>query len=761
MTSSRHPPLAAPSPLLLVLAIFAIAAVAACGRNNNVVEPLQTPGTLVQGTVRADGGAAIAEAVVTLETIQSGVTASVRRQIDASRRRVASMGATTIDEIRSTVTDAAGHYAFDGVAPGAYLVTATRPHHDAGTARVQVPASAVSIAVNIVLTPTGSFYGTATLENATNHQSTVVYVEGTSFVAVTNPAGVYTIGGVPVGTWTVRATHAGYLDSSAVGTITAAGDSIALAPMLLKLDSNIPPVAQVTSPLSGIETIAVTLVGTGTDVDGTIVRYEWDFENDGVWDYSSPATGTTSHAYPAPGTYTAKLRVTDNRGATGLAVTTVAVAGAIFVSTSGAPGNPGTRTQPIPTIAAGLAAAISAGKSFVLVAGGTYNESFIFPANVSIVGGYDGSTWAQVGALTQVNVGTNPVTANSVSFTGTIRNLTFVASDNPNGSSIAVQANGGSGLVFDACTFKSGAGADGSIVTNGNGFPGNPGGKGAVGQPSTCLTGSGAGGAGGTSGNSCNGGAGGTGGASGGSSGSAGAAGLCGGGAGGSGGSGNPSPIDGANGAVGASGANGLNGVPGSALGSIVGSSWAPATSSGGAPGTPASGGGGGGGGGGGVNAGDGSGGGGGGGGGGGSPGSGGQAGIGGNASFAVYLFSSSPTFTNCTFHTGNGGAGSAGSNGGNGGNGGGGALGGAICLSPLVGAGGNGGAGGRGGSGGGGAGGAGGPSFGVFRAGTSNPTISGATFVIGSGGAGGAGGSSQGQASAPAGPTGARGNTN
>jgi PKD repeat protein len=45
--------------------------------------------------------------------------------------------------------------------------------------------------------------------------------------------------------------------------------------------------------------------------DRNIVWYEWDFDGDGVWDESGPASSTT-HAYPAFGTYHAVLRVTDD-----------------------------------------------------------------------------------------------------------------------------------------------------------------------------------------------------------------------------------------------------------------------------------------------------------------------------------------------------------------------------------------------------------------------------------------------------------------
>jgi PKD repeat protein len=53
------------------------------------------------------------------------------------------------------------------------------------------------------------------------------------------------------------------------------------------------------------------------DPDGTIVKYEWDFESDGVYDFSS-ADGLTSHFF-AGGVHSVTLRVTDNRGATATA----------------------------------------------------------------------------------------------------------------------------------------------------------------------------------------------------------------------------------------------------------------------------------------------------------------------------------------------------------------------------------------------------------------------------------------------------------
>jgi len=78
-----------------------------------------------------------------------------------------------------------------------------------------------------------------------------------------------------------------------------------------------PPVANANADnLKGFPPLIVSFVGTGTDVDGTIELFEWDFDSDGTYDWSSNATGQTVHTYPDVGVYDATLRVTDNDGNT-------------------------------------------------------------------------------------------------------------------------------------------------------------------------------------------------------------------------------------------------------------------------------------------------------------------------------------------------------------------------------------------------------------------------------------------------------------
>ena len=93
--------------------------------------------------------------------------------------------------------------------------------------------------------------------------------------------------------------------------------------------TNLPPIAHpfliyVTYPMAGpginiMVNTPVEFRGTGSDPDGCVVKYEWDFDGDGAYDWSSPSTGETTYTYADTGAYTAELRVTDDDGNTGTA----------------------------------------------------------------------------------------------------------------------------------------------------------------------------------------------------------------------------------------------------------------------------------------------------------------------------------------------------------------------------------------------------------------------------------------------------------
>lgn len=78
---------------------------------------------------------------------------------------------------------------------------------------------------------------------------------------------------------------------------------------------NASPTAMITaSPTSGRTPLSVSFIGLGTDPDGRIVGYAWDFGDGGFSSLQSP-----SHTYASQGTFTVRLTVSDDEGATATA----------------------------------------------------------------------------------------------------------------------------------------------------------------------------------------------------------------------------------------------------------------------------------------------------------------------------------------------------------------------------------------------------------------------------------------------------------
>ncbi len=76
--------------------------------------------------------------------------------------------------------------------------------------------------------------------------------------------------------------------------------------------SNRAPSADAGEDISAVEGEEIEFQGTGSDKDGTVVLYEWDFDGDGNYDWSDGDNGETTHIFEDPGQYTVVFRTTDD-----------------------------------------------------------------------------------------------------------------------------------------------------------------------------------------------------------------------------------------------------------------------------------------------------------------------------------------------------------------------------------------------------------------------------------------------------------------
>lgn len=99
--------------------------------------------------------------------------------------------------------------------------------------------------------------------------------------------------------------------------------------------NQLPVALAAADPISGNAPLTVNFTAAGSyDPDGWIVLYEWDFNDDGIFDHADEI-GETSEYFPAYGSYTIRLRVTDNEGAHAETTLNLRV-NAIPVATAGA-----------------------------------------------------------------------------------------------------------------------------------------------------------------------------------------------------------------------------------------------------------------------------------------------------------------------------------------------------------------------------------------------------------------------------------------
>lgn len=88
-----------------------------------------------------------------------------------------------------------------------------------------------------------------------------------------------------------------------------------------------PQVTATANPLGGIAPLSIDFSGAVSDSDGEVVLYEWDFDGDRNFDFSSSESASANNIYLFGGVYNATLRVSDNDGLIGEDSVIITVAG--------------------------------------------------------------------------------------------------------------------------------------------------------------------------------------------------------------------------------------------------------------------------------------------------------------------------------------------------------------------------------------------------------------------------------------------------
>ncbi len=96
------------------------------------------------------------------------------------------------------------------------------------------------------------------------------------------------------------------------------GKDVALEKVKIIVTGYIPPQKPrpLAEPQKGMAPLEVNFSAEGIDREGRFVKYEWDFDGKGVYDYASLESGEAVFVYIEEGSFPAALRVTDSQGNT-------------------------------------------------------------------------------------------------------------------------------------------------------------------------------------------------------------------------------------------------------------------------------------------------------------------------------------------------------------------------------------------------------------------------------------------------------------
>jgi len=203
----------------------------------------------------------------------------------------------------------------------------------------QIEGNGEGVAVNITGYAGYNVGGSVSISNSTIMENTVgIQIEDANIITIQNNSilnnATYNIENLSAEDITATDNWWGTIDVAEIkAKIWDYNDNInygevTFSPLLMSEEgpSNyLPEVDVLVDPLLGRVPVTVTFTASATDPDGTVELYEWDFDGDGTYDWSSSVNGDTEYTYEESGEHTAICRVTDNLGLSNTTVITIKV----------------------------------------------------------------------------------------------------------------------------------------------------------------------------------------------------------------------------------------------------------------------------------------------------------------------------------------------------------------------------------------------------------------------------------------------------
>lgn len=223
----------------------------------------------------------------------------------------------------------------------------------------------------------------------------------------------------------------------------------AQAMAMLTVDT--PPTASIVSPSSPttITTGQTVSFQGGASGTSTPFTYAWSIPGGSIT--SSTALSPGAVKFTKTGTYTITFTVTDSKGLTGSATTTVTVvkATAYYVSSGGNNKNDGSKTNPFATIqyALDVSQGTSSSPMTIYVAAGSYYENIVMDSTckyVTVIGGWDSGFTTRRSGRTVIDGGGNNgpcVIMDSVGL-GVVMDGIVIYNGYANGSTLGTEAGG-------------------------------------------------------------------------------------------------------------------------------------------------------------------------------------------------------------------------------------------------------------------------------------------------------------------------------